>query len=41
MSARTGDSVWWCALYQLGGWLAHQPKRQRCRLCQKWMMRTL
>jgi hypothetical protein len=38
MATLTGSS-WGCALCERSVWLAHQPKRQRCRLCRKWMVR--
>jgi hypothetical protein len=38
MATPTG-SIWYCELCQVEVWLAHQPKRQRCRYCRKWMTR--
>jgi hypothetical protein len=38
--ASSGGSVWHCELCAVTIWLAHQPKRWRCRLCRKWMIRA-
>jgi hypothetical protein len=39
MSPQTG-STWYCELCQVEVWVRHVPKRRRCRLCRKWMVRV-
>ena len=33
-------STWFCELCQVEVWVRHQPQRQRCKRCRKWMVRT-
>jgi hypothetical protein len=38
-ATQTG-STWVCELCGVSVWVAHQPKRLRHVICQKWMSRT-
>ena len=35
----SGSTWWYCELCQVHVWQAGQPKRLRCWLCRKWMVR--
>jgi len=37
---KSTGSTWFCEVCMIEVWLAHQPKRRRCRLCRQWMTRT-